>query len=104
MKQRNLFEELKTGLQDIGDHQSGKVTLRTYSAKKPIPIKLTPGAIKAIRHRFKLSQAVFARILHVSKRTLEKWEQGLTKPSEQSAALLLLVKKEPLVLSKLASI
>jgi len=38
-----------------------------------------------------LSRAVFAHELHVSPRTLEKWEQGRTKPKEQAAALIMLV-------------
>jgi len=38
-----------------------------------------------------LSRAVFADEPHVSPRTLEKWEQGRTKPKEQAATLIMLV-------------
>jgi DNA-binding transcriptional regulator YiaG len=38
-----------------------------------------------------LSRAVFAHELHVSPRTLEKWEQDRTKPKEQAATLIMLI-------------
>lgn len=42
--------------------------------------------------------------LRVSPRTLEKWEQGETVPNSQAAALLLMVKKYPETLDRLAKI
>jgi hypothetical protein len=38
-----------------------------------------------------LSRAVFAHELHVSARTLERWERSRTKPKEQAATLIMLV-------------
>jgi hypothetical protein len=40
---------------------------------------------------FFLYSAVFAHVLHVSPRTLEKQEQGRAKPKEQPATLIILV-------------
>ncbi len=35
---RNLFEELKQGIEEINAYETGKLTLRTYTAKqKPRP-------------------------------------------------------------------
>jgi putative transcriptional regulator len=42
--------------------------------------------------------------LRVSHRTLEKWEQGLAKPNEQAATLLLLTSKHPDTLERLNSV
>lgn len=38
-----------------------------------------------------MSRPIFALKLRVSLRTLEKWEQGETKPNDQAAALILMV-------------
>jgi len=40
----------------------------------------------------------------VNPRTLERWEQGRSKPNEQAAALLWLVRKFPDTLRRLESI
>jgi transcriptional regulator with XRE-family HTH domain len=43
----------------------------------------------------KMSRQVFAFKLGVNPRTLERWEQGRSKPTEQAAALIWLVRKYP---------
>lgn len=42
-----------------------------------------------------LSQAEFARVIGVSARTLQEWEQGRRRPSRAARALLLLAAKRP---------
>lgn len=49
----------------------------------------------AARARTGLSQAQFARILGVSKRTLEGWEQGRHKPTGAARTLLKVALKRP---------
>ena len=56
-----------------------------------------PEALEA-RMRSGLSQAKFADVLGVSRRTLEGWEQGRRKPSGAARALLLIARKRPDVL------
>jgi putative transcriptional regulator len=51
-----------------------------------------------------MSRNVFARKLRVSSRTLEKWEQGVTKPNDQAVALILMVNKYPDTLTRLEDI
>jgi len=53
------------------------------------------------REKLNLSRPVFAHELHVSPRTLEKWEQGLTKPNDQAATLIMMVRKFPDTLQRL---
>ena len=101
---RNLFEELEKGVKEIKSCQQGKVTLRVYHAKpRPLP-KITATSIRNIRRKLHLSRNVFAMRLRVSPRTLEKWEQGETVPNRQAAAPLLMVKKYPETLDRLAKI
>jgi len=49
-----------------------------------------------------LGDEVLARQLRVNERTLEKWEQGRAKPNKQAATLILLTRKFPDTLERLA--
>ncbi|MEI9969386.1 MAG: hypothetical protein WDM87_12470 [Terracidiphilus sp.] len=74
---RNLFAELMEGVSAMKDHRAGKITLRTHSVAAP-EIKASPKAefFVAARGKFNVSRAVWANMLRVSPRTVEKWEQG----------------------------
>ncbi len=99
---RNLFDELTTGLTEAKDFHQGKITLKTTKLK-PITIKtITPKQILAIRKKYQMSRAVFAHHLHTSARTLEKWEQGISKPNQQAATLLFLTDKYPDIIERLS--
>lgn len=103
-QKRNLFEELKQGIDDFNAHQKKKMTLRTHKAeKKPIPL-LKPAFILETRKALNMSRNLFALRLRVSPRTLEKWEQGKTRPNDQAAALIMLVNKYPETLNRLKSL
>ena len=101
---RNLFEELKQGIEDINAHKVGKITLRTYTVKKKPTLTISAALIRKIRETLHMSRNVFALKLRVSPRTLEKWEQGETIPNGQAAALLHLVYKYPDTLERLEKI
>ena len=98
---RRLFDELVQGIEEINQHLAGKITLKTYKVERTPKPEVTPQVIRDTREKLNLSRAVFAHELHVSPRTLEKWEQGLTKPNEQAATLILLVRKFPDTLQRL---
>jgi len=101
MKKRNLFAELVQGIDDINQHLDDKITLKTYSVEQRTMPEVTPEIIRDTREKLNLSRPVFADQLHVSPRTLEKWEQGRAKPNDQAAALILLVRKFPDTLTRL---
>lgn len=104
MSKRELFKELRQGITEMKQHESGILTLKTYHIQKPEKLEISSKEIKSIRSKLRLSQSVFSRLFRVSKRTLEKWEQGVAKPNEQAAALILLVKKNPKLLNQLAEL
>jgi putative transcriptional regulator len=51
-----------------------------------------------------MSRQVFDFKLGVNPRTLERWEQGRSKPNDQAAALIWLVRKYPDTLERLESL
>ena len=54
--------------------------------------------IARIRKRLNYSQSVFARVLNVSTKTVQAWEQGVRVPSDAALKLLTIAKKHPEVL------
>jgi putative transcriptional regulator len=101
---RDLFAELKEGMDALADARHGKRTLRTHTMEfKPAPT-LTPKEVIRVRKNLKLSRAVFAIYLRTNVRTLENWEQGRAKPNAQAALLINLVKHYPDTVQRLASI
>ena len=100
-KKPRLFDELMEAIDDINQWREGKITLKTYTVERTPKPEVTPQVIRDTREKLNLSRAVFAHELHISPRTLEKWEQGLTKPNEQAATLILLVRKYPDTLQRL---
>lgn len=104
MTKRNLFNELKHGIEEIQDHKNGKITLRNHSFEKKTLPKIDPVLIRDTRESLHLSRAVFALRLRVPLRTLEKWEQGVTVPNNQATALILMARKYPDTLNRLAEL
>jgi DNA-binding transcriptional regulator YiaG len=51
-----------------------------------------------------MSRALFANYLHISPRTLEKWELGTSKPNEQASTLLALTDKYPDMFDRLETV
>lgn len=103
MSKRNLFDELKQGLNEAREHDQGKITLRTHKVEQS-HIEMSANDIRAVRKQFNMSRAVFASYLHTSIRTLEKWEQGLSKPNDQAVTLLKLTEKYPDTMDRLQAI
>ena len=100
-KKPRLFDELVQAFDELKQWKDGKITLKTYTVEAAPKPEVTPEIIRETREHLNLSRAVFAHELHVSPRTLEKWEQGRTKPNDQAATLIMLVRKFPDTLQRL---
>jgi putative transcriptional regulator len=91
------FGELELSLNQALAHARGKQG--NYKEKKilaPPPPKPRSGAnIVRLRHRLNYSQAMFARLLNVSTKTVQAWEQGTRKPSDAALKLLAVAEKHP---------
>jgi putative transcriptional regulator len=57
------------------------------------PVELNE--VAEARYRTGLSQAQFAQLLGISKRTLQDWEQGRRSPSGAARALIRIAKRNP---------
>jgi putative transcriptional regulator len=81
-------------------HASGfidKRRMREYDALclPPVP-EYTSDKIRALRKRYKLSQAVLASVLNTSLSTVRQWEIGNKHPSGPSRKLLDLLERKGL--------
>lgn len=101
---RNLFAELMEGVEAMKAQREGKVTLRSHAV--PLPnVEESPGAefFVAARERFNVSRAVWANMLRVSPRTVEKWEQG-GQVSPLAATFVELVTRYPDTIERLQTL
>ena len=101
---RNVFAELMEGVDAMKAHREGKLTLRTH--KLPVPnVEEAPGAeyFVAVREKFNVSRTVWANMLRVSPRTVEKWEQG-GQASPLAATFVELVSQYPDTIERLQTL
>ena len=91
LKAKNeFFEGIRDGLKSvIEDLQAGRPlsTRQVMLPETPAPMK--PTEIVELRvKKCNVSQAVFAAWLNVSPKTVQAWEQGISRPSGPSLRLL----------------
>ena len=65
--------------------------------------RIETSSVAEARHKVGLSQAEFAQLLGVSKRTLQDWEQGRREPSGAAKSLIEVARKRPEVLIEIFS-
>lgn len=94
------FNRVVQGLEQAAAHARGEdVGARVTTVRVPSPPKLRTGRqIVAMRRNIKCSQSTFARMLNVSVKTVQAWEQGTRKPSDAALKLLAIAEKHPEVL------
>ncbi len=102
-KRKPLFERLKKGLNEGIAHASGELTLRTVEIPDDPP-EIDGKTVAALRAQASMSQAVFAKMLNVSTKTLQSWEQGVRKPSDASRRLIQIFSTDPEVICRSAGL
>jgi putative transcriptional regulator len=86
-KKRSPFRELMSGVEAMKDHREGRLTLKTREVR---PITVPPidaDVVRETRAALKMSRHVFAFKIGVNPRTLERWEQGRSKPKRAGRGL-----------------
>lgn len=102
-RRKPLFERLKQGLEEGIAHSKGELTLRTVAAPEEPP-EIDNATVAALRKQAAMSQEVFARMLNVSTKTVQSWEQGVRQPSDASKRLLQVFSTAPEVLCRTAGL
>jgi putative transcriptional regulator len=98
-----LFERLRQALDEGIAWSKGELTLRTVEVPEEPP-EVDAETVTALRERIEMSQTVFARVLNVSPKTVQSWEQGTRKPSQASLRLIQVLSHRPEVLCELAGL
>ena len=87
---RNIGLEILEGIRQLKRGEHGRV--------------VSMPSVSSIRERIGLSQPKFAKLLGVSVRTLQEWEQGRRAPSGAARTLLLIAAKNPRALLDVACV
>src|SRR6476469_9619844 len=91
---KSLFERLKAGLREGIAHAKGELNLKTIEVPEPPP-KIDAKTLVALREEAGMSQGVFAKMLFVSAKTVQRWEQGMRVPSKASRRLIQIFAQRP---------
>ena len=89
-----LFERLKTGLDEGIAFAKGTMTLKTVDVPEEPP-EIDGTTLASLRQQSAMSQAVFAKLLNVSAKTVQSWEQGVRQPSDASRRLIQIFSEHP---------
>ncbi len=77
----SLFDDLKQGLQEAIEFEKGNEKAKTSTFIIAPLVKYSNEDIRKIRMNAGMTQAAFAGYLGVSKKTVEAWELGRTRPT-----------------------
>lgn len=89
-----LFAELLDSAHEALDHARGKRDLRTTVLPPPLR-PMGAMAVRRVRGKLKVSQAVFAHYLNVSTKLVQAWEAGRRTPDGPALLLLRLAARSP---------
>src|SRR5437588_8690727 len=98
-----LFERLKAGLEDGIAHARGEPALKTVDVPA-VPPEIDAETPVALREEAAMSQAVFAKVLYVSAKTVQSWEQGVRVPSMASRRLIHIFAERPAVVCEVVGL
>ncbi len=96
------FARLLESARQAQEHATGKRELRTTLLPPPLAAMDKTEVVK-IRETLNFSQAVFAKYLNVSVKTVQAWEQGIGKPAGASLKLLSIIRRKPALLVELSA-
>ena len=89
-----FFERLQAGLKESIAHAKGELTLKTIEVPEAPP-EIDARTLVALREVAGMSQGVFAKVLSVSPKTVQSWEQGIRVPSKSARRLIHIFAQHP---------
>lgn len=90
---KQMFEELLGSVREAGAILRG----RQKPSRRAV---IRSSGVRVIRERTSLSQSEFARLIGVSVKTLQNWEQKRRRPTGPAAALLSIIEHDPVLAMK----
>jgi putative transcriptional regulator len=91
-----VAEQIRKGLEEAVRHASGEITLKTTTITMPErPPEIGADELIKLRLKNRMSQAVFARTLNVSTKTVQSWEHGQRRPSQAALRLIQVFRTDP---------
>lgn len=91
----SVFDEIKLGLNEAIEYEKGNLKANTKSLSIIQIERFTANEIKDIRKKTGMTQALFAKYLGVSLKTVEAWEAGRNRPNGAACRMLSITKKDP---------
>lgn len=89
MKKTELGQVLIKAAKEALDVERGKKKVKqTKIIVKDPPAWTKARIIRLRKEKYAVSQAIFALLLNVNKKTVESWEQGINSPGGSSSRLL----------------
>jgi putative transcriptional regulator len=91
-----VADQIRKGLEEAIRHAKGEITLKTTTLEMPDrPPDVEAEELVKLRLTNGMSQAIFARMLNVSAKTVQSWEQGQRKPSQAALRLIQVFRHDP---------
>ena len=97
LRKRIPFAEwIRKSLEEAIRHAKGEITLKTTTLELPDPPpEVGAEELAKLRLASGMSQAVFARLLNVSTKTVQSWERGQRQPSQAALRLIQVFRYDP---------
>lgn len=95
----NFAELMESAEQALAYERGERKGYRITQVAIPRPPQpMSSAEVAQIRKRLNYSQSIFARVLNVSTKTVQAWEQGVRVPSDAALKLLTIAKNHPEIL------
>jgi putative transcriptional regulator len=102
-KRKPLFERLKKGLKEGISHARGELALKTADVPEEPP-EIDGLTLAALREEAAMTQSLFAKVLNVSSKTVQSWEQGVREPSMSSRRMIHIFSQRPDVVCEIVGL
>jgi putative transcriptional regulator len=96
----NVYDSIVKGLNEAIDYEKGHGNARKAKCTvAPVP-DFNAKQIKDVRGSLDMSQEMFAKVMGVSKKTVEAWEAGTNKPIGTARRMLSLIQSDSTLVTK----
>lgn len=96
-KNIDFFSGIMSGLEEALAYEKGSAKAETIARKRSLP----DVDVAEERKKLDMTQKAFAKLLGVSKRTVEAWETGKSNPSPTARNLIYLISQDHSLVQKL---